>query len=1583
MRIPWVQQRLAQQAAQWLSSRLNTEVKVAGFSFSYLDEMSLKGVLLRDLNQDTLLYSAALNIKFTDWFFLKSEKELSYLGLEDALIYLHRPRTDSVWNYHFIEEAFAQDDKKDEDNATPEWAIRKVVLKNLRFLSKDEWVGEDHELQLSSLNIDIDAMSFANRAVVVDYIRALQPSYTLRDYKGGRPDSLRRQPSNTIDTTPFNPHMWQLRVNELDIQEGRFVMDDPDKAAGVPGLFYEWKMHVHPVHMHAEHISIEGDTLRANLTKLSAKDRSGIAIKSMRAKVRVSPKIAECSDLHLVTNNSVIQDYYAMHYERFPDFIDYISRVRMEARFKDAHVAMSDILFFAPEVKFMEQIQVNLSGNAGGTVASLHGDNLSVSDKNNMLRVKRFEMKGLPDVDAMHMQFEQSHITVGAEDLIAYIPQLIQGNELQWKALQQISGPFEMQGGMRELLVKTEISTALGALKFNGALSNLLADHPGYAGQLQLQAFNLGEFIGTTVLEEATGTLTLNGRGFDVNTLKLHVDGELQQLTSSHYPFQNVAITCTINENSLSANVRIADANAQLLFEGQMKGLNAEARGNFTADITYLNMQALSLLPEETILAGKLEGHFNGLSVDAMLGEAVLKHMQVQRAQNKLDIDSVYIKSLVEDDIRYLYLGSNNVAARLWGDYKIVELPQTLRYLLSKYLPAYYQPPVHFNRNQLVYFDIDAGNINDLISVVNPHVAVPAGAQIQGFYNAATDLLSMDAQLSRLVLNGFYFESLYIKGEGNQRAFELDAGAARLGYGANNMLDDLDIVAALANGQLDFTIKTATLDEFSKATLNGKGSFYEDGFEVNILPSYIYVNRNNWYIPAGNAIRYHKGDLSIAQLEISSDYQHIYVNRNPEEANTAYIELLGIGIAPAARLLGIDDVVSGGNINGTIAVSDLNISPVVAFDIQSDSVMVQGEPLQSLSVSGKYSYTDQMLVFNPGTGVFDKDGRLSISGTWAIGAGNKSQMDGLIAFDKAKVSWLSPVVKGYVSQLEGRLTGNVRLSGTPQNISTLGSVLLEQVSARPEVLGEKYTIEQGLLSFTGNKIALGRLMLRDAHFNTAQITGTITHKNLLEYDFDVQIESPKFKVLNLSAAERLRYYGNIDAQLNARVSGPATDIRLHTSLVPLENSSLVIPLDYSGDVGTYSYIKFKKPTDYQERWRARQSRNTTKYHVRIDALINNNLSTNIVMDSRTNDQLFSRGSGNIVMEIPSDGDVRLNGSYKIESGYYNFAFRQLQVINYNREFTLVPGSTIVWSGDIYDAHLNVTGYTTVKARLYDLISNEVNKINISEQDLRDAQQPQIINVKLKAGNTLQNPEVDFKIELAENRSIGTYAYQKLERVNGDETQLLNQVASLLLLDQFAPPEGFMNNTVAVSSGALNNVSDVLSSVASSQLSNWANKLFGVNDLHVGLRYKNYNLNNSLNSGATDFLNRNEAKLTVRKNFLNNRLMVDVGGVYDWGRPAQLSGGAAYSSNLAGDFMAQYLIRRDGRLRFTIFRNSNYDALFQQNIARQGVGLSYRKSFNNIWELLGIKTKADAPAKAGMPAADSLDAFVLPPVGDSL
>src|SRR5690606_23348293 len=131
------------------------------------------------------------------------------------------------------------------------------------------------------------------------------------------------------------------------------------------------------------------------------------------------------------------------------------------------------------------------------------------------------------------------------------------------------------------------------------------------------------------------------------------------------------------------------------------------------------------------------------------------------------------------------------------------------------------------------------------------------------------------------------------------------------------------------------------------------------------------------------------------------------------------------------------------------------------------------------------------------------------------------------------------------------------------------------------------------------------------------------------------------------------------------------------------------------------------------------------------------------------------------------------------------------------------------------------------------------------------------------------PDLKFKLELEETRSIGTYAYQKLQRINQDERDLVNQVLSLLVLNQFLPMEG-VNSNVAVNTG-VSNVTEIISTFASSQITNFTNKVLGVEDLWVNLKYKNYNITDEITSGSLNYLNRNEAGLSVRKNFFNDRL----------------------------------------------------------------------------------------------------------------
>lgn len=1579
VRIPAVQQYVARQAAGWLSDKLKTEVKVEGFSLSFLDKISLDGVLVRDLSKDTLLYTGHLELNLTDWFIFKEEKELKYIGLKDAYIYLDRPKNDSVWNYQFIADAFSGDNNTSKDAGDGfNFSLKKAALENVHFISRDRWTGEDHEAHIQQLTVDVRSVDFKKRAIVIDQIMVTNASYGLSDYKAGRPDSARPKRIRTIDTTPFNPDGWQLALHKIEIKDSRFFLDNPDKPAGQAGLYYEWKMDITPIQLKAEDIKVVGDTITGDLKFLSAKDRSGVVIKEMRAKVTVSPKLSECKDLYLATNNSVLQDYYAMHYERFPDFIDYMSKVRMEGRFKNAQVAMDDITFFAPEMALFKGMVVQLDGSGGGTVDKLYAHKVTINDGKSLLTVGDFTMDGLPDIDRTSMSFQQSELNTTGANLLHYFPAIAQGNNINWLALKNIEAPFELIGSVNSFNVKTGIGSALGRLNVDGTFNYLLAGVPEYEAKLDLDHFQLGGFLNTDLVNNAIGKFRISGKGFDPQKLQVHTEGKFDLIETKQYAFHNLALNGQLTPGLFEGKFDVNDENAVLRFEGSLKNMLSKPEGDLKADITHLNLKAFGLVEDQTNLAGLLEGHFEGLSVDQMLGEATLKQMTVKQGEDILDIDSIYLKSLVEDDIRYLYLGTSNISARLWGDYKIVALPQTINHFLSKYLPNYFKAPAKYDPDQLIYFDVNARNINDLLSVFNKDIQLPEGGTASGILNAATDQVTINAYLPEFVLKGVHMDSLFVKGTGGQQSFDITAGTATLGYGANVFLNRLDVNATLANNLLEFKMTTATRDEFGNATLNGKGELLGDKIIVNILPSQIFVNNNTWTIPAGNEIVYNNGRLNIANLEINSDNQHIYINKTDNQEDAARIELINLGIAPMSRLLQLDQLISGGKINGVVDIEHMMDHPVFDFSLSSNEVKVQGEPIQSLRLKGRYEQEHNMLYLDEYTGVADKEGKLSVSGSWALGSQNVNAMSGLINFDKANVVWLSPLLKGYVDQLDGRISGKVTLNGNTDQLNTEGQLQLLQVKVRPEVLGERYIIPSGLIQVNPGEIDLGKLEVYDMQGNIAYVSGLIRHNNLISYDFDARVKSDKFRVLNLAAPETGQYYGTIDAKLDASITGAATDIKVQASLEPLEHSSLVIPLDFSSDVGTYNYIKFKKTEEQLFAWRQKKLKFSNKYNIRIDAVINNNLSTNIVMDPKTNDELFSRGEGNIVMEIPSDGDIKLNGNYKIESGHYNFAFRQMQILNYNREFNLVPGSTIVWSGDLYDAHLNVTGITTVKARLYDLIANEVNRVNLSQQEIADAQLAQMINVRLTASNTLQNPDIDFKIELTENRSIGTYAYQKLERVNTDETQLLNQVASLLLLDQFAPPEGFMNNTAAVSSGTLNNVTDIVSSVASSQLTNWANKLFRVEDLHVGVRYKNYNLNNSLNNGGNpgslDYLNRNEAKLSVRKNFLNNRLLVDVGGVYDWGRPSQVNSGGSYTSNLAGDFMAQYLIRRDGRVRFNIFRTSNYDALFQQNISRQGVGISYRRSFNNVWELFGLARRALTDSTQN---ADTLAPAVVP------
>ena len=128
--LPIVQEKIGHRIAANLSQSLGTEIKLEGLSFSLLNRVDIKNVLIRDQQKDTLLFAQTLKLRISDLLFSSKDPVLGYIGLEKAKIYLHR-RT-PIWNYQFIVDHFKSKDTS--KSSSQQFDLKKIDFTNFQFI---------------------------------------------------------------------------------------------------------------------------------------------------------------------------------------------------------------------------------------------------------------------------------------------------------------------------------------------------------------------------------------------------------------------------------------------------------------------------------------------------------------------------------------------------------------------------------------------------------------------------------------------------------------------------------------------------------------------------------------------------------------------------------------------------------------------------------------------------------------------------------------------------------------------------------------------------------------------------------------------------------------------------------------------------------------------------------------------------------------------------------------------------------------------------------------------------------------------------------------------------------------------------------------------------------------------------------------------------------------------------------------------------------------------------------------------------------------------------------------------------------
>ncbi|MEZ5024320.1 MAG: translocation/assembly module TamB domain-containing protein [Chitinophagales bacterium] len=257
--------------------------------------------------------------------------------------------------------------------------------------------------------------------------------------------------------------------------------------------------------------------------------------------------------------------------------------------------------------------------------------------------------------------------------------------------------------------------------------------------------------------------------------------------------------------------------------------------------------------------------------------------------------------------------------------------------------------------------------------------------------------------------------------------------------------------------------------------------------------------------------------------------------------------------------------------------------------------------------------------------------------------------------------------------------------------------------------------------------------------------------------------------------------------------------------------------------------------------------------------------------------------------------------------------------------------------------LDLAAAYKLKTSTYSLIENEFT--TLSEDEKIAAKKPNTeVNVVLSITGELNQPQIDFDIKIPQNtgNAVSSSVTRALEKLRSNKTELNTQVFSLLLL------QGFTTINSTSSDIAYNASSQIAFSSVSSFINNQLKKLTNkAKGLEVGVGIASTS-NDALSGDAgsdteNTFAQSTNIDVFIKQSLLNDRLILELGTNLDL-NSGNSEGGL---TNVAGDFILEYKLTKEGNLRLNVFQKSDYSLLNDNNVWKTGIGLSYQKTFGKL------------------------------------
>ncbi|RRB02602.1 translocation/assembly module TamB domain-containing protein [Larkinella rosea] len=1393
----------------------------------------------------------------------------------------------------------------------------------------------------------------------LDEVLLYQPRVSLvKDAKTGNlniDDFLERINEMTRDTTKPSVANQNIpfTIGKATLVDGAFTYNDMRKSKMGKRLFDYNHFRVTGLSANINSFLLLGDTIAVNIGRLKGFEKqSNLRIHRLDTKFLYCAKEMRLDSLFARINGSTVRNKLVFSYDSFSAFNEFNDEVIMRANLRNATVRAQDLAPFTSY--FNDNFDIaRASGDYVGRIKNFKVTNADIRfGQNHRSRlVGDLAFKGLPDSDEntiVDFRFKPSQVNLA--DLKPYY------SDHDFDRITAKLGTLDFAatyaGRFIDFKTVGTFKTAVGKVSGDMALHLNGDQATTYSGNLKLMDVNVGALTDQPDLQRIDGEGKFAGRGLTIKDGSLDLNARFSRVGYRNYKYRNLAVQGNLQKSFFRGQVSVQDTNLTFNLNGEFDLRGAKNLFDVRGTVQRADMLATNLLDDSLIVRSDLDVQLVGNTVNELVGNARLLNTFVTYGKRNLVLDTLFMASSVANNERSISVNSDYLDANLKGNFQLTHVADDLNRIAKEYrlnfagnaagMAAYYQEKLR-KPVSVTPYNIDYSfllkNSQPLLALVYPSLYVSPNTRLEGRFGVdQSSLLTLNGSIDTLKFDTYNFFKSTV--DLNTSKFinspdvlaSLIINSAQQQFGSLAATENLQAEASWDVNHIDFTTSLHQQKSTNRADLNGSLTFKGDAIDIELERSKFRLLDSVWTVSPENLIRIVGPEITVRNLTVSNQNQLISLGgrASRDSLQTLNVETKNFLLA---TLNPVFKTRISGVANGKVAIRGLYGLPLLDGSMTIDSLKYNDFLIGNVV---NRSTLDQSNRINLDTRIRRLDREvLAITGIYTPGESAANPLDLKAVLEGTDLRILEPFVKDIASNIGGTATGVVTIKGKAGNPVLGGTVDVANGRLTLDYLKADIGFSDKVY-FGSNEIVAKNMVLTDLNGGRATLNGGVYHDGFKYFTVDLNVVDMKnFKILNTTLKDNDQFYGTAVASGRASIDGPFDNLNIRANVTSNRGTKIFIPLDQAATVSKEEVIRFINVSPAHRDSVAQANEPVVDLSgIRMDfnLSITPDAYCEIQLDRQTGDIIKAYGTGQLAMKIDTKGDFTMTGAYEIQQGEYTFTFENV----INKRFQMLPNSRITWTGDPYEAMVDVKTAYTQYASLAPIL--QYYSSNSSNNPDRTRRYP--VDLLINLNGRLLAPDISYDLKVKEYPQQPDFrqAVAAFEsRLKSNDQELGRQVSSILLFSQLAPGEGLglidpassAGNSV-VGSGLTNSLSELLSN----QISRLASTLD-----------KNLDVGVSLNGLDQNLVNNLQVRLSYR---FNDRFRISRDGGFTYGQ------NQTSVASLLGEWTLEYWLSPDGQLRLKMY-NRNQNQLGTINATTYGtlttgggMSIQYTRSFNRLF-----------------------------------